>query len=183
MVTPQKQRNVWRTSIRSPIPPLFLLTLAAFSGCTTYSTVQIHEPLEHSKPYQVRIEGCTNRSDFKGSRDIAAEATRALHERIDDSGVFQVTPHAQYALTCDIERFQEGSAFKRWLAPGYGATQAEVVVMVWELSAQKVLATFRSEATVEVGGLYTIGADQYILGVAFDDIIKQLKAWATGENF
>lgn len=182
MKTPEEQRNVWRTPIRSLISPLLLLTLASFSGCTTYSSVQVQEPLEHRKHYQVRIEGCVNRTDFQGSRDIAAEATRTLLKKIDDSGLFQITPDAQYVLTCDIERFQEGSAFKRWLAPGYGATQAEVVVMVWELPAQKVLATFRSEARVQAGGLYTIGADKYILGAAFDDIIRQLKAWVTGEN-
>jgi hypothetical protein len=182
METPKKQRNVWRTLIRSLITPLVLLPLAAFSGCTTYSSVQVREPLKRAKHYQVRIEGCVNRTDFQGSRDIAAEATRTLFKKMDDSGLFQISPDANYALTCDIERFQEGSAFKRWLAPGYGVTQAEVVVMVWELPAQKVLATFRSEAKVEAGGLYTIGADKYILGAAFDDIIRQLKAWVTGEN-
>jgi len=89
---------------------------------------------------------------------------------------------APLALTCDIERFTEGSALKRWVMPGWGATQAAISVMVWEKPGDNVLATFRSQSSVSIGGLYTIGADQYILGVAFDDIVKQMEVWAKGAS-
>jgi hypothetical protein len=36
----------------------------------------------------------------------------------------------------------------------------------------------RSQGAVKGGGLYTIGADQYILGVAVDEVVKQLHEWA-----
>jgi len=57
---------------------------------------------------------------------------------------------------------------------------AIVSVMVWETAEAKALATFRSQSSVSVGGLYTVAADQYILGVAFDDIVRQLDAWTKG---
>jgi len=44
------------------------------------------------------------------------------------------------------------------------------------------LALLRSRSSVEGGGLYTIGADQYILNVAFNDIIKQMEAWTKGSG-
>jgi hypothetical protein len=96
--------------------------------------------------------------------------------------LFEVTMDALLVLTCDVERFTEGSALKRWVMPGLGATQAAISVMVWEKPEEKLLATFRSQSSVSAGGLYTIGTDQYILGVAFDDIVKQLEAWTKGMN-
>jgi len=160
----------------------YLLAFACigFFGCTTVSTVDIQQSFETTKQRKIRIEPCTNRTDYQGSRDLAGEATRTLTEKIQQSGLFEITPDAQLLLTCDVERFEEGSAAKRWLMPGWGATQAEVVVMVWEKPEDKILASFRSEAAVKSGGLYTIGADQYIFGAAFDDILKQMKSWTSG---
>ena len=160
----------------------YLLAFACigFFGCTTVSTVDIQQSFETTKQRKIRIEPCTNRTEYQGPRDVAGEATRTLTEKIQQSGLFEITPDAQLVLTCDIERFEEGSAAKRWLMPGWGATQAEVVVMVWEKPDDKILATFRSEAAVKSGGLYTIGADQYIFGAAFDDILKQMKSWTSG---
>jgi len=50
--------------------------------------------------------------------------------------------------------------------------------MIWEQPSQTVLAVLSSVATVESGGLYTIGADNYIIGVAMDEIVSKLKAWS-----
>jgi hypothetical protein len=113
---------------------------------------------------------------------MGQEATQILTEKVSASKLFEVAPEATLTLTCDIERFAEGSALKRWVMPGWGATQASIAVMVWDKSGERGLATLRSQSSVQSGGLYTIGADQYIVGVVFDDSIKQLEAWVTGEG-
>ncbi|MEE9123905.1 MAG: hypothetical protein V3U14_05325 [candidate division NC10 bacterium] len=159
-----------------------LLTGTAIQGCATQSAHQIQEPFVTSKHRAVSIEPCEDRTGFAGRRDLAREATRTLTEKVRDSELFTITTEALLVLTCDIERFAEGSALKRWVLPGWGATQARVVVMVWETPGDKVMATLRSQSSVRSGGLYTIGADQYILGVAFDDIVEQLERWATGDT-
>jgi hypothetical protein len=159
---------------------ILAFTCIGVFGCTTVSTVDIQQSLEATKLRKIRIEACTDRTGYQGSRDLGGEATRSLTEKMQKSGLFEITPDAQFVLTCDIERFEEGSAAKRWLLPGWGATQAEVVVMVWGKPEDKILATFRSEAAVKAGGLYTIGADKYIFGVAFEDVLKQMKRWMSG---
>jgi hypothetical protein len=123
---------------------------------------------------------CEDRTGQETGRNLASEATESLIAKLQAGGLFQVVDDAPLVFTCDIERFAEGSALKRWVAPGWGSTQAGVAVMVWEQPGDKVLATFRSHAHVDAGGLYTIGADQYILSAAFDDIVKQVRAWVTG---
>jgi len=162
----------------------FSLVLICFgvSGCVTQSAVQIQQAFEATDQYKIRIESCVNRTEYHGSHDLEGEATRVLTDKVKESGLFEVTPDAQLVMTCDIERFAEGSATKRWIMPGWGATQAEVVVMVWDKKDEKVLATFRNEAAVKAGGFYTIGADQYIFGAAFDDVLKQIRAWMLGSK-
>lgn len=155
--------------------------LAVLSGCTTQSATIIQQPFESGKYRTVQITPCVNRTDYQGTHELATEATRTFTNKVRESGLFEIVPDAKFVLTCDIERFEEGSAVKRWLMEG-GATQAQVVVMVWEKPADKELATFRTEAAVKTGGLYTIGADHYIFGAAFTDIIKQLKAWVKGDK-
>jgi len=167
-----------RLGYRFLFVPVVLFT--GLLGCETASTVQVQQPFEKPQQNLIRIERCINRTDYRGAHDLEAEATRTLTEKLQESGLFEIVTDAPFVLTCDIERFAEGSAAKRWLVPGWGATQAEVVVMVWEKPGDKVLASFRSETAVRAGGLYTVGADQYILSAVFDDIIKQLRAWVHG---
>ena len=157
-----------------------VLSAGIVASCATQSVTQTQEPLAAGEPRVVRIEPCEDRTGFSGGRDLKGEATRTFVEKVKAAKLFEVTTDASLVLTCDIERFAEGSALKRWVMPGWGPTQAAVSVMVWKKPEEKVLATFRSQSSVSAGGLYTIGADQYILGVAFDDIVKQLGEWAKG---
>lgn len=159
-----------------------LLGVLLFVGCATERTTQIQEPFIPGKHHALRIEPCEDRTGFKGERNIKEEATRVFLKKVTANTRFEIRPEAQLVLTCDIERFAEGSAFKRWLWPGWGATQAAVTVMIWEKPGDRVLATLRSQSSVRGGGLYTIGADQYIFDVAFEDISKQLEAWTIGSG-
>lgn len=161
---------------------VILLFASALVGCATQSAVQIQQTFEPAEHHKIHIEQCVDRTDYRGKHDLTQEATSALVHKIKDSGLFEIAPESNFVLTCDIERFAEGSAAKRWIMPGWGATQAEVVVMVWDKREGKVLASFRTEAAVKSGGLYTIGADQYIFGAAFDDILKQLETWVQGKG-
>ncbi len=168
-------------------PPVATLALtialmvgAALAGCATQSATQVQHPFMATQHPTVRIEPCEDRTELKGRRDLTGEATQILTEKVKASKLFELSTDASFVLTCDIERFAEGSAVKRWLLPGWGATRAAVAVIVWEKPGEKVLATLRSQSSVEGGGLFSIGADQYILSVAFDDIMRQLEAWAQG---
>lgn len=161
---------------------MILAALISLLSCATQSADQYLKPIDVGKYKTIRIEPCTDRTGLSGSRDIAIEATESVKEKISGSGLFTINPNSELMLTCDVERFVEGSAFKRWLWPGWGATKAKITVMVWEGSSQTVLAILSSVAKVESGGLYTIGADQYIIGVAVADIVEKLNKWTQNKN-
>lgn len=173
-VTNQKHYR-WTTRCLIPV------ALFTLMSCATQSADQYLKPFDASKYKTIRIESCTDRTGLAGTRDIGAEATQSLRENILESGFFE-RPDGKLMLTCDIERFAEGSALKRWLWPGWGTTKAKITVMVWEQSSQTVLAILSSVAVVESGGLYTIGADQYIIDVAINEIVKKLNSWSKHKN-
>ncbi len=155
--------------------PVALLTW----GCVTQSASILPQGSAAPADRVVQVQPCQDRSGFT-DRNLGAETTRALIEKVRASRLFGVREAAPLSLTCDIEKFEEGSALKRWVWPTWGATIAQVAVSVWEQPGDRVLATFRGQASVRAGGLYTVGADQYILGVAVDEIVAQMRAWVSG---
>lgn len=157
--------------------PLALLA----SGCVTQSAPLLPERSAAPADRVVQVQPCQDRSAFTG-RNLEAETTQALIEKVRASGLFEIREGASISLICDIERFEEGSALKRWVWPTWGATIAQVAVSVWQQPGDRVLATFRGQASVRAGGLYTVGADQYILGVAVDAVVAQMKAWVSSSR-
>jgi len=166
--------NFYRHTLRCMIAS----TLVTLLSCATQSADQYLKPFDESRYKTVRIEPCTDRTGLAVPRDIAAEATRSLSEKISESGLYEIRSDGDLMLSCDVERFAEGSALKRWIWPGWGATKAKITVMIWEQPSQTVLAILSSIASVEAGGFYTIGADRYIIGVAINDIVNKLKIWS-----
>jgi hypothetical protein len=143
----------------------------------------VKAPFSPARYRAVKIEPCQDLTGFAGTRNMKEEGTRILTEKVKAMNLFEISTDAPLVLTCDIESFAEGSAVRRWLGPlAQGATHATVAVIVWEAPGDKMLALLRSRSSVESGGLYTIGADQYILDVAFNDIIKQMEAWTKGSG-
>jgi hypothetical protein len=161
---------------------LWLVVYFSLVSCATQSADQYLRPLDTGKYKTLRIEPCIDRTGLSGARNIAAEATESLREKITKSDLFEVNQNGELMITCDVVRFVEGSAIKRWIWPGWGATKAKITAMVWERSNQTVLAIFSSVAKVEAGGLYTIGADQYIIGVAVNDVVEKLTNWVQGKR-
>ena len=147
------------------------------TACEHQAVEIVKHPYVPGKYHKVSVQPCIDRTRHEGARDLGAEATEKFKKKILSSGLFEISNDAGVLLTCDVERFAKGSALKRWIMPGWGPTQGAVSVMVVEKQGYKVLVNLKSQSTVEAGGLYTIGAEEYILDVAFDGIIEKLKTW------
>jgi hypothetical protein len=132
-------------------------------------------------PVEVRVEQCVDRTETKG-RDLGAQATRAFEEKLRATKEFVVKDDARFRLACDVTSFVEGSAIKRWLLPGWGATVGQVSAMLTDTTTGEIMTIARGNATLASGGLYTIGADSYIVPTAVDDVVQRLRAWALGES-
>lgn len=160
---------------------LALLVGVVFAaGCATQSQMQVVAPTPAQASTAVvvlRLEPCTDRTGTPG-RDLASEATKLLTERLQGSANFALRDDAPLVLSCEVTQFAEGSAFKRWLMPGWGSTVGQIALMLSDAKDQSTVLIIQGNATVSAGGFYTVGAEGYILKSAVDDVIKKLRAWA-----
>ncbi len=145
-------------------------------GCVTTPAPQVIVPFD-KKYRDIQLKACVNRTEYSGSHDIAKEATHALQTEIKDNNLFKIVDQADLIMTCDIEKFSEGSAIARWIMPGLGVTRADISVIIWERASGNILTVFKSQTEVSSGGFYTIGADYYVIDVAVNSIVKQLREW------
>jgi hypothetical protein len=130
---------------------------------------------------QLQVQTCIDRTGY-AKRDLGREATDALVEKLKAVPEFELKADGRYVVSCDISAFVEGSAFKRWLMPGWGATTGQVAVMVADSATGETIAILRGNATVASGGLYTVGADEVILSSALDDVVKQMRQLVAGAS-
>lgn len=158
---------------------VLLAAVLLAQSCATQSEVQVAAPsTAGGKTVQVRLERCTDRTGTK-DRDLAAEATRLIAERLRSAPGIQVNDDAPFILSCEVTQYVEGSAVKRWIMPGWGSTVGQIALMVSSAKDQSVIAIIQGNVTVSGGGLYTIGAENYILASAADDVVAKLRAWAS----
>jgi len=158
-------------------------TVALLAGCAAQVGAVADLPAQAPRalPVDVRLEPCIDRTETPG-RSLALDATRAFDEKIRATKEFVVRDGARFKLACDVSGFVEGSAVKRWILPGWGATVGQVSAMLTDATTGEILIIARGNATVAGGGLYSIGADTYIVASAVDEVVRQLRAWATGES-
>jgi len=158
-----------------------MLALSMLSGCAAdwahkQSLADLRPIASHAR-LPIRVQACIDRTGYAG-RDLGREATEAFLEKLKEAADFEISAEGRYVVSCDLSAFAEGSAFKRWLLPGWGATAGQVAVMVTDSRSGETVAIIRGNATVAGGGLYTIGADRVILASAIDDVVRQMRELA-----
>ncbi|CAN0628640.1 conserved protein of unknown function [Burkholderia multivorans] len=163
------------------LPEVLILPVVAtaLGGCASLwamkdSVSDVHPVVLADGRMQVQMRSCVDRTG-NPRRDLGREATDAFAEKLRLATEFEMIANGRYVLNCDISGFAEGSAFKRWLMPGWGATTAQVAVMITDAMTGETVGIARGTANVAGGGLYTLGADKVILGVALDDVVRQLR--------
>jgi hypothetical protein len=172
MQSPKQYRSVWLLGVA-----------VVLSGCAATSQVAtdfVTGP-RLELPISIRIQPCVDRTGTQVT-DLAAQATQEFVEQLSDSDEFTVASDGAYQLVCEVTDFLPGNAVKRWILPGWGATVGRVSAMVQEAHSGRIEVITEGVATIGSGGLYTIGARQYIVPVAVRDTVVRLQAWARGED-
>lgn len=157
------------------------MLLGGLAACVTQTAVEVGKPAPAGVGVALHLQPCVDRTQTP-DRDLGAEATAALAGRLGRTPDFRLEPQAPYAVSCEVTHFIAGSALKRWVLPGWGETVGQVAVMVTDEANGEVVLIVRGNARVGSGGLYTLGADTYILAAAVDDVVQQMRAWAQGHS-
>ena len=107
--------------------------------------------------------------------DTEAELRVQLESKLSERGMLaEGGAGGPYVLNARIIDYEPGSAGKRWLVPGYGATELSVECTVHQ--GDRVIGTVYARRTVEAGGLYTVGAWRSVFETVADEIVSELQA-------
>jgi hypothetical protein len=104
-------------------------------------------------------------------QELRAQLKQKLQE--NDMLMSQGSTGTNYVLIPEIREYRPGSAFKRWLWPGYGPTILWVESVLRE--GDKKVGEISTRHTVEAGGAYTAGAYKSIFGAVAEDIVADLR--------
>lgn len=164
-----------------------LATLAVvLTGCvvpTKNKTVSDALPRPGAK---VVMGVVTNQTRQAFEFDVATELRGAMVKQLEKRKLLaSATPAAgDLLLNLNITEFRPGSAFKRWVMPGWGGTVLAIKGGLFELDGHKAVAQIDHQRTVAAGGFYTVGAEHYILNDVAGDLADDLQVRiAKGGNF
>lgn len=164
-----------------------LLLLVFAGGCATGKPMTWMEQGTDLSSYKVyEVTPVVNDTGKKYDFDVAGEITEAIKTKLKDKGYVIAGDGAGgegvLVLKCSLTAYEPGSALKRWLAPGYGATQCTVKCPLIDKKTGKPIGEIMVAKAISAGGLYSIGAHKSILGIVADDIAEQIDAKAKGRK-
>jgi uncharacterized lipoprotein YajG len=117
-----------------------------------------------------------NRTGQQFEFNVETELRAALENQLKTRDLLASPPAAgDFLLNLNITDYRSGSAFERWLVPGWGATVLSVQADLLEFSNHKLAAQIEDQRTVAVGGFYTVGAEHTILNDVARDLARDLR--------
>jgi hypothetical protein len=157
---------------------LFVLVIFA-GGCATGKPMSwIDKETSFSSYKVIEVIPVSNDTGKTYDFDIAADLTKKIKSKLEDKGYRVVDDSAAeesvIVLKSSLIRYEPGSALKRWLYPGYGATQCTIKSSLIDKKMGKTVGEIQVAKTISEGGLYSIGADARILDNVAADIADEL---------
>ena len=89
-------------------------------------------------------------------------------------------PSEVLIVESDLMVYVLGSAFKRWLAPGAGKTQCTIKSRLLDKLTNQLVAETVAAKEIGAGGLYSVGAEEWILEEAASEIASETSKLMSG---
>lgn len=158
---------------------LFLLLLSVISsGCSSAFQKSINYA-HIDKDYllkpgtQIEVGLITNETEHDFGLDVEQMLADALTEQLRKKDLlWEEGNSAKLTLDAQIIDYKKGSAFKRWLWPGWGKT--DLIVHSDLKDETKTVGTVQAKSSVAWGGGFTIGAWRNIFENVAKNMVKDL---------
>jgi hypothetical protein len=157
----------------------WLVSLLVF-GCAGSSPAVRMESAEPLRKYRIfEVAPVSNETGKTFAFDIAEEFENQIRSQLESKGyIVAADPGGTddaLIIRCSITSYEPGSAFARWLAPGAGKTQATVLTSMVDKRTGSAVGEMLSADAVGAGGLYTIGADRWILEKIAKGVVEKIE--------
>lgn len=156
---------------------LFLVIF--FGGCATGKPMSWIENGTSLSNYKVfEVADVSNETGKVYDFDIVADLTKKIKLNVAHKGYLVAEDSAAgesaIVLKSSLTLYEPGSALKRWVYGGYGATQCTVISSLIDKKTGKTIGEIQVAKTISQGGLYSIGADIRILDIVASDIAEEI---------
>lgn len=159
---------------------IFLLSGCATPGSGTGPT----KSLEMLEGYRYSVGQVSIPKDAKYEIDAAGMLRSAMETSLREKGLLtdQASAASRYVINAEILDYEMGSAFKRWLLPGYGSTILSVHTEITDPQSNSVVAELEHRQMVGAGGFYTVGAWEGVFASVAADIVRDIERKQSGEG-
>ena len=170
-------RIMHQRCIRRLIHALIIsLTLISFWGCAN-----VQHQASFNKNYlpkenvRIKVAKVVNDTGFTFDIDIEQMLTNALEQQLMEENLLNLgKTEPNLFLESRIIGYKKGSAFKRWMMPGWGATELAIQCDLKD-GNNNLVGSAMSNREVFAGGLYTVGAWETIFKETANDVAEDLK--------
>ncbi len=161
---------------------LAMIAVAMFlvgSGCASTPVVHVAQGVSWSKYQVLEVVPVENKTGKAEDSEVTAKLTQAIKSSLIDKG-YTVTEEPAAHLNVLVVKstliaYEPGSAVVRWLAqPFAGKTQITLMTSLIDKKTGEEIADFLSADAVTGGGLYSVGADKWILGTVAQGVVKEI---------
>lgn len=165
---------------------IVFLIVVFIAGCVTSKPmVSMMEGVSLTGYKMFEVHPVLNETGKTFEFDVADTLTQNIKSKLKDKGYIvsdgTETSKEVLIIKSSLLSYEPGSAFKRWIAPGFGKTQATVKTLLIDKRTGKVLGELVSAEAVSAGGLYSAGADKRILDAIAEGLADEIEKKVKGE--
>ena len=147
-----------------------------FGGCTNVQhQVKFNKEYIPKENVSIKVDKVVNDTGFEFDIDIEEMLADALEDQLLEEDLLWLGENKPaLIMKSRIVEYKKGSAFKRWMMPGWGATELSIRC---ELKDDKdnLVGTALASREVVAGGGYTIGAWKTVFKDVASDVAKDLR--------
>ncbi len=156
---------------------LVFLSFLVMAGCGSTKHYARFEDNINLRDYKsIEVCTCENVAAVDPGFDVTGLITKNIITLLQEKGFYAVNTSGEndLQLKTKLLEYKRGSAFKRWLLPGWGSTVCSVEAELFNNKGE-LLGKINSRRTISFGGGYTIGAWKTILKPVAKDIVSEME--------
>jgi hypothetical protein len=124
---------------------------------------------------RIKVAEVVNDTGFNFDIDIEKMLSNNLEEQLNEENLLclgELEPNL--FLESRIIGYKKGSAFKRWMMPGWGATELSIRCDLKD-DKNNLVGSAMASREIIAGGLYTVGAWETIFKAVANDVAEDLR--------
>ncbi len=154
---------------------ILIFMIITISGCASHQhAVNLQKSFVPKEDTKVKVAEISNKTGFNYEINIEQLLKSAFVKQLKTNNLLADENSKNIIiLNVDIMKYSEGSAFKRWLMPGWGKTELTITAKLY--SNNQEIGTLKATREIIAGGGYTIGAWEYVFNDLAEDVIEDFK--------